>query len=443
MANKITFLSISDPRGDLDFVAKAIALAQRKDVRADGIFLLGNFCGPLLSRDQQYALSNARRTLEKELEVGHVLYREQGINKLWDFIDFAMQNPDRFRRGGVPAAIDTMRKLVGIQDRLGNVVQFGKAAKMARTVYGKAVKLFGKSRIPCYLMADTILAEEVVPEDYWLHFSWVSIAGFSVRCLGPTEIEDWDAISEYFLGAKRGGVPVRLENYPIGGADIIFSYTINPVLHEVLSSAMKKLVVVSGKGQIDTSYTNNILSTQQAGHAYVYAVDGTQVLRQVYRMEQGSFERVLDEGGEQATSTKFHRRDIARAELETKMRLAGIGQDLKMLIDFLRVQNPDLAAQIDRADNRAEAVLRYVKYLEEERTALRAVISTERAGFERLLHKLAGFLSEKNCRKLSDMLSRRPELAAGPEALDAANEEITEFLGWILAQTLGRKDPAQ
>jgi hypothetical protein len=438
MPNRLALLALSDPRGDLDLVAKTISLAHSKDVNAQAIFFLGNFAGPLLSKPELYMLDGARRTLDLELKSHEHTYRKDNVTTLTQLLHFIEANPDRFRRSSETNAVRTIHTLLGRRDEHGKFVEYGIAAKKARAVYATAAKLFSKSRIPCHVMADTVLTEEVIPEQHWLHFSWVSVGGFSVRCLGASELEDADAIPEYFPGPRRGGKLVRIENYPISGADIIFAYVLNPVLHELLSTAERKLVVMCGNGQIDTGYPKNIVSTQRAHTAYLYTIDGTKVVRRMHEYENAAFKASTldDPGGDTSSTTRFNRRAVRRAEIETQVRLAGLAKDLVLFTDLLRKENPDLAAQIEKSENRADALFRYVQFLEHHRVALRQALSAERAGLERLVNKVTPYFSEEQVAKVNDLLKRRPEPTSPVEELDAANEAIAAMLSAFLAARL-------
>ncbi len=444
MPNRLTILVLSDPRGDNDLVAKTIALAQQKEVQASAIFFLGNFCGPLLTKPELFQIDGARRTLELELRSHEHTYRNAGVTTLPQLLLYIERNPDRFRRNVEMNAFRSIVTLIGRRDEHGKFMEFGAAAKKARGVYAVAAKLFSKSRVPVYMMGDTLLAEEVIPEVYWLHFSWVSVLGFSIRCLGASEIEDLDALPEYVLGPRRGGRLIRIESYPISSADIIFAYVLNPVLHELLSTAERKVVVMCGNGQIDTGYPRNIVSTQRPSAAYIYTIDGTKVVRRSYDYENGAFKAPVydDSSSDTSSTTRFSRREVRRAELETQVRLAGLAKDLVQFTELLRRENPDLASQIEKSENRADAVVRYVQFLEQQRIHMRQVLSAERAGIERVVNKITPYLTEEQTSKLNEMLKARPEVTAPIEALDGANEAIANLLSAYLSGRFSNGSPA-
>jgi hypothetical protein len=444
--NRLCFLSVSDVRGDLDLVAKAIAHAQSKEVVAQGIFFLGNFVGPVLSKPEYLTIESARRTLQNELRAHEPVYKEQGIFNVWALMNHMQRNPDRYRRGAELSAINYYRQLLGRKDDGGRFTEFGVAARKAKAIYAQALKLFQKSKIPVYLMADTVFAEDV-PEQYWLHFSWVSLSGFSMRCVGAAEIDDREAIPEYFMGPRRGGRLVRIEGYPFSSADIIFAYVLSPVLHEVLSTHERKFVVMCGDGQIDTGYVRNIVSTQRPRMAYAYAVDGTKVVRRSYDYIEGAFgQAVIEDGQDHSSTTRFIRKSgIKRAEIETQVKLASLGSDLVRFVDLLRKENPDMADQMEKAESRAEAIFRYVQYLEQGRDGLRSILAAERAGFERLISKVTPYFTPEQNAAFNDLLKERPDASAAVEAVDRANERIADLMTRILAERFGAapSPPAQ
>lgn len=437
MPNRLTVLSVSDPRGDMDFVGKAIALAQQKDVNAQGVFFLGNFAGQMLSKTEYLQLDSARRSLQSELKAHDAHYKELGISNVWGLIDQIARSPEKFRRGPEVAASNAYRQLLGRKDLTGKFGEVGAAGKKARGIYGQAAKLFSKSRVPCYLMGDTIFAEEL-PEAHWLHFSWVSLGGFAIRCLGTGEIDDVDVIPELFLGPRRGGRLIRLEAYPFSSADLIFAYALSPVLHEVLSTHERKLAILCGDGNIDLGYARNVLSTQKHNCAYLYAMDGAKVTRSAYEYRGGTFSQPLvEDGTESTTTTKFRRKGVKRAEIETQVKLAGIGSDLLKLVDLLRIENPDLAAQMEQAENRAEAIYRYIQYLEAQRHQLKGTLAGERAGFERLLGRVSRYFNGAQVAELTAALKARPDATAEVGLQDQANEKIATLVERILGEKFG------
>ncbi len=438
MPNRLTFVSLSDVRGDMDFLSKAIALAVSRDVQAQGIFLLGNLAGPLLSKPEYLQLDAARRTLTFELKAHDSHYRELGIMSVWSLMTHMGRFPDRYRRGAEVSAVGCYRQLLGRRDETGKFAELGTGARKAKAVYAQIAKAFSRARVPCYLMADTVFAEEL-PEEQWLHFSWVSLAGFSIRCLGAAEIDDREAVPEFFVGPRRGGRFVRIEGYPFSSADIIFAYVLSPVLHEVPSTHEKKLVIMCGDGQIDTGYPRNIVATQRTSMLYQYIVDGTKVIRKSYEYAAGAFKPpTTEDGTETSSTTRFVRKGgIKRAEIETQVRLAGLGSDLVKFIDLLKHEDPALAAQMEKAENRAEAIFRYIQYLEGQRQALRGQLSSESAGFERLLGKLCPYLGDEGTARINEAIRARPDVSAGVEARDGANEQISELVSRLVAQRLG------
>jgi hypothetical protein len=443
MPNRLTILSLSDPRGDLDLVTKTLALAAQKDVQAAAIFILGNFTGPLLSKPELFQLEGARRTLEIELRGHEHTYRNAGVTTVTQLLAHIERNPERYRRNAETNACRAITSLVGRRDDFGKFTEFGLAAKKARAVYAQAAKLFSRSKVPVYMMADTVLAEEVIPEAYWLHFSWVSVLGFTVRCLGASELEDLDALPEYFVGPRRGGKLIRTETYPIASADLIFAYVLNPMLHELLAQSERKLVIMCGNGQIDTGYPRNIVSTQRPNAAYCYTIDGTKVVRRCYEYENGAFKApVMDDSAHDTSSTtRFNRRAVRKAELETQVRLAGLAKDLVQFTDLLRRENPDLAATIEKAENRADAIFRYVQFLEGQRVHFRQILSAERAGLERLINKLAPYLTPEQTTLLNDLLKKHPESSAAVEQIDAANETLANLVAEYLSLKFGNGAP--
>lgn len=433
MGSRTVFLSVSDVRGNLDLLARAIDLANAPDIRAQAVFVLGNFCGPLLTPPEFASVEGARRVLLQEMKSYEQHYADKGVSTVWQMVDEICGHPERYRRGPEVVAATTIRSLMGRRDAKGGFLEVGSAGRRAQALYHQAEALFSKSKIPCYLMADTIFAEEAVPEERWLHFSWISVGGYSVRCLGASEIEDPDSIPDYFVGVRRGRKAVKVEDYPIASADIILSYVLNPQLHDVLSTSQSKLAVMCGDGQFDTGYPRNVVSTQRPGSAYVYVLDNAKAVRRTYDFANGVFQPgPLETGIDEASS-----RRTVKAERETQLRLAGLGHDLVVFCDLMKKENPQLAEQMERAANRGEAVFRYVQYLEAQRETLREAMAADRVGLERALSKLLPYLTADQARTLHATIGAVPEVSAGIEARDRAHERIAALVEELLRALAG------
>ena len=120
MPNRVTFISVADPRGDLDFVAKVISLAQQNDVPVQGLFFFGNFVGSLLAKPELSSLDEARRALRHEHLTNESYYKEEGVLNLWDLIQHMSQHSERYRRGTEVGALQCYKQLLGRRDDSGH-----------------------------------------------------------------------------------------------------------------------------------------------------------------------------------------------------------------------------------------------------------------------------------------------------------------------------------
>src|SRR5688572_10328214 len=97
--SRATFLSISDPRGDADFVSAVIDLASRRDVHANAVFILGNIVGPIITPEERPVYLEARKILEYELTSKREQYNGEGVRDITSLGHVMTANPDHYRRG--------------------------------------------------------------------------------------------------------------------------------------------------------------------------------------------------------------------------------------------------------------------------------------------------------------------------------------------------------
>ena len=63
------------------------------------------------------------------------------------------------------------------------------------------LEVFKRSRVPVYILADTILAEEAIPAGRHIEFARLTVAGIPIRALPAEDSEDPDFLPELRLGA--------------------------------------------------------------------------------------------------------------------------------------------------------------------------------------------------------------------------------------------------
>lgn len=410
MARTLRFLCLSDLRGDFDLLRAAIA--STNELRAHAIFVLGNSVGPLLAEADHQDLAAARLVLMREYDQNRALYRRRGILSLWDLAGNLSLEIGGFAPE-VHKAARSIDRLLGARNRLGRVVSSGVALGKARAFYQTFSQILGTAHVPAYAMADTCLFEEHVPERHWLHYATFFLEGYSISSLGAVELTDPDAVAELAAGPRRKGQTVRLSESAFWKSDILLAYDVGPDLHEFLGATRDRLVVLSRPAP---GYDQHTVAGMESGRPALFHVEERKVMRTTYRSQNGRLAPDSSDGTEKSASTLL-RRKRQREELETSIRIAGLGRDLLALFDLLRTRCPELADRLDRTDNRGQILLEYLDHLEEDRKRLVDLLTAERAGLERIVHRLLPSVPQ-------DLFAQRNTVAE----VDAANLAIADLL---------------
>jgi hypothetical protein len=440
--SRATFLSISDPKGDIDFVSSVIDVASRRDVQANAIFILGNIVGPIITPEERPVYLEARKVLEHELASKRQHYSDEGVRDITSLGHIMTANPDNYRRGEEIQALRTIRVYVGLKDRSGRLLERGRAALRARKVYEQLEEVFKRSRVPVYILADTILSEEAIPAGRHLEFARLTVAGVPVRALPAEDSEDPDFLPELRLGARRDGRQVNLDEYNLSEGRVIFTPSLNPMVHEVLKTHAGQLVISCGEGTIDCTYPPSIMSTQEKGHAYVYRIEGAAITRGTMRLIKGAFgEATADDIHQARASIKGEEMIDRRRDLESRARLAGFGQELIKFTRLMKKQNPGLAAEIENSTDRVEVVLKYVSQIEEQLKHLQDVLSVERAGMSRLLRALEPLFGPAHAKRIYASINLPPEKQFDVASVDAANVEAVKLVSEALKLQTDFKTP--
>ena len=441
--SRATFLSISDPRGDIDFVSAVIELASRRDVHANAIFVLGNLVGPVITPEERPVYLEARRILEVELTSKRNQYAQEGVRDITSLGHVMTANPDNYRRGEEIQALRTIRVYVGLKDRSGRLIERGRAALRARKVYEQLEEAFKRSRVPVYILGDTILSEEAIPAGRHLEFARLTVAGVPIRALPAEDSEDPDFLPELRLGARRDGRPVNLDDYPLSEGRVVFTPTLNPMVHETVKTHPGQVVITCGDGTIDCTYPNSVMSSQERGQAYLYRIDGAGVTRGTMRMVKGVFGEATGDDIHQTRATlKGDEAHDRRRDLESRARLAGFGQELIKFTRLMKKQNPALAAEIENSTDRVEVVLKYVGQIEEQLKHLQDVLSVERAGMSRVIKALEPVLGDAHSKRVYAAINLPPEKQHDIATVDAANVEAARLIEEALKLPPGPKPSA-
>ncbi len=427
MTTGASFVVVSDPRGNLEYLSKSLDLAARHSAQA--VFVFGDFVGAILTPDERAELVSVRPILLKELTDRHDYYMEQRVYDLPQLGHFMTQNAPNYRRTGENNALRALRALVGLRDLNGRWVESGRAIMRAKRIYSDAEKLFKRAPMPVHVMADTVLAEEVLDSSRWLHFAWFSIGTVAIRALCTMAGDLSDAIPDLAPGPRRGGKPVTLAEYPLASGDVIFSPAIGPMLHEVLSSSPGKMAMILGSGDIDRTYPDVLVATHKRENAYLYRFDGRKVTRRSYLYAGGVFgEASRDDIAEALAMPTTEVTQHRRRELEEQAKLASLGRDLIQFIDLLRAQNPVFAQQVERSKDRVEVILTYIRELEAQTSRQAELLATQRAGLERLVKALEPFLGEGGLQRVLAVLNIPTELQLDVTTWDNANSAVAQLI---------------
>lgn len=440
MTSAATFLAVSDIRGDLAFLGRVLELAVRKDVGAQAVFINGNLVGKVITDEERTELEAARVILKKELDYRPDLYKDLHIHDIAMLGLYMSKNPENYRRTAENGALRQLRVLLGLKDTNGRFTEVGRAGMRARRVYADANAMIKRSPVPVYVSADTPFVEDVFDQTRWLHFAWFSFAGYSVRGLTPLDIDDSTGIPELAIGVRRGGNRVALDEYSLASGDLIFAHSLNPLLHEALSAVPGKLVVICGDGDVDLmSYTNTILSSQKPQVAYLYKTQGSKCVRRTYPLGPAGWGGPSLDDVALARGTQGRDTATMRRELDEQAKLAGFGADLVKFVDLVRVENPTLAGEIEKSRSRVDAIMTYVRDLEAQKGKLLDVISTQRAGLERVVRGLDAVLGEERTRKIMQVLNIPMHLLTDVATIDAAYLEVAKIIADAVAPHAARQ----
>ncbi len=422
-----SFLVISDPRGDLDFIAKVLDLGTRTSAQA--VFFIGDFVGSLLTPDERAELNATRPILLKEINDRRDYYSGLNVHDITQLGWHMTQNAANYRRTGENNALRALRALIGLRDSNNRWIESGRALLRAKRVYTDAERLFKRHSTPVYVMADTLLAEDGLDASRWLHFSWFTIGGVAIRALCVTPGDIPDGLPDLAPGPRRGGRPVALAEYPLASGDVIFSPAINPALHETLGAAVGKVVIILGDGHVDRTYADSIVATQKSRTAYLYRFDGRKIARRAYAFGAGTFgEAVKDDIAEALAAPASDNTHARRRELEEQAKLASLGRDLIQFVDLLRAQNPAFAEEVERSKDRVEVILKYIRELEAQTSRQAELLATQRAGLERLVKALEPFIGDDGLARVLAVLNIAPELQHDVTTWDNANAATAQLI---------------
>jgi hypothetical protein len=132
-----------------------------------------------------------------------------------------------------------------------------------------------------------------------------------------------------------------------------------------------------------------------------------------------------------------------RRDLESRARLAGLGQELIKFTRLMKRQNPTLAAEIEGSADRVEVILKYVGQIEEQLKHLQDVLSVERAGMSRLLRTLEPLVGSSLAKRIFAAINLPPEKQLDVSAIDTANVEVDRLVADALRLMKETKTPTQ
>lgn len=299
MADSVNVAVVANPGlfvladGNISYIEKALwkVPSQEMTVRKnsampmttlDAILLTGNIVGKIFSDEESRALNDARKKLGAEFQRNREGYIGHGVTDLAGLVEELMHSSKAM---SFDKEIALFKKMIG-HKRGQNWQKFGEARDRVKQRYGQlliaAKKCEQKYSTPIFVAADTFIAEESLPESYWLHWRDFTLQGTRVKAWGNAGAAD--AIPEYAIGEKQRG---RASVDPAAFAADLPPIVIAPKMTQELSArlhATKGRVVVIGQ---ETNYDapGHVVVRQPAGCVEFLTINGTDGLRVQYRWD--------------------------------------------------------------------------------------------------------------------------------------------------------------
>lgn len=285
--------------GDFSYIEKALwklpsqEFAVRKESKLpittlDAILVVGNLVGSLLKEEEDRALQTARKKLDEEFQRNRESYHAQNVTDLAGVVEELMHSP---RAPNFNDEIAVFRKLIGVK-RGRDWIQFGEAKDRAVQRYEQlmiAIKAFERkyAQIPAFFAADTFLFEQVVPEQYWLHWRDLSFKTKLIKAFGNSNVKG--IIPEFVINPlQRGKANIDLDLFTSQLGHVTVSNRLPTKLHELLLQNKGHTVVVGQRTNLDTHYPGNLVIRQDAGYADVITFAEPTGIRAQYRWDIAS-----------------------------------------------------------------------------------------------------------------------------------------------------------
>jgi hypothetical protein len=174
----------------------------------------------------------------------------------------------------------------------------------------------------------------------------------------------------------------------------------------------------------------------------MYRIEGAAVTRGTMRLIKGVFGEATADDIHQARATvKGDEIVDRRRDLESRARLAGLGQELIKFTRLMKRQNPTLAAEIEGSTDRVEVILKYVGQIEEQLKHLQDVLSVERAGMSRVLRTLEPLVGASHAKRIFAAINLPPEKQLDVTAVDTANVEADRLVAEAIRMLKDIKTP--
>ncbi len=296
MADSLSVAVISNPglfipeNGSVSYLEKALwklpseFAARSPDAKLDAIMLIGNIVGPLLSKEEDAELAEARKKLDAEYARDKDGYRGREVLDLTALVEELMHSSKAM---AFNKEIEAYGRLVGRKLKK-NWQKMGVAHDRAKVRYGQmliaAKKCEQKYDIPVFFAADTFMLENEIPEPHWLHWRDFTLADKRVKVWGNHEVKG--IIPEYAIPRRqRGKALVDIVKFAADSAYLTIASKMESELSARLATAKGNIVVIGQQTDSDVPFLNNLVIRQPKGRVDFLTLDGKNGTRTQYRWD--------------------------------------------------------------------------------------------------------------------------------------------------------------
>jgi len=412
LAERLNIAVITDPRGDLDFLKKAILKLPYDEFKAseksespvktknlDAIFVIGSLAQSVFGKEDTELLTTARSTFGDALERDKASYNSIGIEDLAGLVHHLSHNAKFPRAFEQETLIPTFKRLIGFK-KGKQWFGWGEAREQMLKQYAEIKAIAEKSKIPVYLAADSLffhqlikkkdVEECLIPEKFWLHWTKLTLGQPQekqrlIKAVGTTGIDS--LVPEYNVHPNvRGTSTIALNDFEPFQADVVITYGLDKQLHEQLKTVQRKIVIAGKLGlfeettppmmpgdvRIDkpeTRYPGNLFFIEDEGVVSFYSLRKDDGVRVRYKYEDARFKRAVEapidlKEMHAAAGVVKRRRSHADAGAE----MIDMASLLERVPQLVEKENPELAKKMrEIGADKATRIAGYICFLESQR----------------------------------------------------------------------------